>query len=136
MEALFRNISEHLRSLNFETVVEHGIIKASRPDFFYFWIIPIQGGALIRTLFTPGEAAKRQPRDFLAFVNRINEEATITRFVWKADFLAAEAWFPDRYEPTAFEAFFNRYATEITCVPTIDKKGVEMFFPVPAEDNR
>ena len=136
MESLFRNIAEYLRSLNFEMVVEDGIIKASRSDFYYFWIIPIQGGALIRTLFTPGEAAKHRRGDFLEFVNRINGEMTITRFVWKSDFLAAEAWFPDQYERNAFEAFFNRYAIELTSPPTIDKEGVEMFFPVPPEDNQ
>ena len=136
MDELLRAIAEHLRGLGYSIQVEDGVVKASHPERFNFWVLPLGEGALFRTLFRPGPEADRSPSEFLAFVNRANIDAIVSRFLARDGLLAVEAWFPNTYENNAFSTFFNQYLSEISDRARRDAVAANRFFPPEPEATR
>ena len=58
MEELLKAIAEHLRSRGYSVPIEEGIIKASHPEHFSFWVMPLGEGVLFRTLFKAGPGSR------------------------------------------------------------------------------
>jgi hypothetical protein len=74
-----------------------------------------KGGILFTAFCGTQPQAKKDRKGFLELLNQLNSKASVVRFYADSDSdLAIEAWYPDRYDRTAFGAFMDVWDTEST----------------------
>ena len=78
---LIRDVADHLQYYGYSTAIEDGILKTLRmPEGQpYLWVLPLNGGATFRTVFTVGPGAKADIAGFDRFLNRANQLAVNQR---------------------------------------------------------
>src|SRR5436190_24178729 len=95
MEELFTIIVEYLQTLGYTAIIEDGVIKATHPRNAWFWVVPVNNGALFRALFNKGPNTATDELGYLRFIARANQSSIVSRFNDMQNVLSVEAWFPN-----------------------------------------
>jgi hypothetical protein len=107
-DATVDKVAAHLEFLGYELERRETSIYASHPTKPNYLLSEFMDGVMHRTFWPANERAQDDRLGYLEFVNRLNHNASVTRYYADRDGdLVVEAWYPESYDRARYARFYD-----------------------------